>query len=36
MALVHFVNIYYKDTNPAKMKPGSKWCFGKVNIETPM
>lgn len=25
-----------KDTNPAKIKNGSKWCFGNVNIETPI
>lgn len=25
-----------KDTNPAMMNPGSKWCLGNVNMDTPM
>jgi len=29
-------NMQCKDTKPAKMKPGSKWCLGNVNIDTPM
>lgn len=30
------MNMQCKDTKPAKMKPGSKWCLGNVNIDTPM
>jgi hypothetical protein len=31
-----YFKMLLKDTNPAKIKPGSKWCLGNVNIDTPM